>query len=74
MGKNITNPISDRVLISKIYKKLKKINTNNPNNPILKWATKPNRKVSTEESRMAKKHLQKCSASLVIRKSKSKQF
>jgi hypothetical protein len=29
-----TNPTSDRELISKIYKDLKKLDTNNPNNPI----------------------------------------
>jgi hypothetical protein len=31
-----TNPISDRGLIPKIYKELKELDTNNPNNPILK--------------------------------------
>ena len=32
--KIFTNPISDRELIPKIYKELKKLDTNNPNNPI----------------------------------------
>lgn len=39
-----TNPTSDRSLISKIYKKLKKLDTNNQNNLILKirYRTKKN--------------------------------
>jgi hypothetical protein len=32
--KNFTNPTSDRGLISKIYKKLKKLTTQKRNNPI----------------------------------------
>lgn len=41
-------------LISKNYKQLKKISTNNPNNPMKKkWHTELNREFLTEESQMA---------------------
>jgi hypothetical protein len=61
-----TNPTSDRRLISNIYKELRKLDSREPNNPI-NWRTELNREFSTEETRMAKKHLKKCSTSLVIR-------
>jgi hypothetical protein len=34
LGKVLTNPTSERVLISNIYKKLKRLDTREPNNPI----------------------------------------
>jgi hypothetical protein len=37
--KILTNPTSDRELISKIYKELKKADSREPNNPIKKWST-----------------------------------
>ena len=66
--KNFTNPTSDRGLISKIYKELKKlIAKKTPNNPIKKWSIELNRELITEESQMAAKQIKKCSKSLVIR-------
>jgi|UPI0000F4D4B6 hypothetical protein len=60
-GKNFTNPTFDRGLMSKIYKELKKSTSQNPNNTINKWGTELRRKLTTEESQMAEKHLKKWS-------------
>jgi hypothetical protein len=57
----------DRKLITNIYKELRKLDSRQPNIPIKKWGTELNREFSTEETRMAVKHLKKCSTSLVIR-------
>ena len=63
----ISSLTSERRQISKIYKYLKKLSTKNPNNPIKKWDIELNQEFTTEEARMAEKHLKKCSKSLVIR-------
>ena len=65
--KIFTNPTSDRGLISKIYKELKKLDTKRPHSLIKKWSTDLNREFSIEESKMAERHLKKCTTSLVIR-------
>ena len=51
----------NRRLISKIYKELKKLTKNNPNNPIQKWGIEQNREFTTEESGMPESHLKKYS-------------
>ena len=65
--KIFTNPTSDRGLISKIFKELKKLDIKIPNNTILKWGTDLTTEFSTEESQMIKRHLRKCSTTLIIR-------
>jgi hypothetical protein len=58
---------SDKGLITKTYKELKKLNSPKINEPINKWATELNRALSKEEIQMTKKHLKKCSPSLAVK-------
>jgi hypothetical protein len=62
-----TNLKSDRGLISNIYKEFQKLDSRNSNNPIKKLGSELNKEFSTEEYQIAKKHLKKCSTSLIIR-------
>jgi hypothetical protein len=58
---------SDKGLISRIYRELKKLNASKINEPIKKWATELNRTFSKEEVQIAKKHVKKYSPFLATK-------
>jgi 1,2-phenylacetyl-CoA epoxidase catalytic subunit len=58
---------SDKGLITRTKRKLKKLNSPKFNDPVKNWANELNRAFSVDEVQMAKKHLKKCSTSLAMK-------
>jgi hypothetical protein len=50
---------SDKGLITKIFRELKKLNSPQINEPIKKWTTELNRSFSKEKTQITKKHIKK---------------
>jgi hypothetical protein len=67
MGEIFASYSSDKGLISRICKGLKKLSTKITNSLINKWENKLNRQVSKEKAQMARKYKKKHSASLATK-------
>jgi hypothetical protein len=67
MVKIFASYTSNKGLIAKLYKELKKLTSQRVNNTLNKWANELKKQVSKEEVQMARKNKKKCLTSLAIK-------